>query len=114
MHSTDEVAKRGGADVAAEPKRGYGAACLRGLATIQECIDQGRPAPQIIVFLDADYSDHPDLLPDLVAPIVAGDADFVLGSRLLGERDPEPPSMPPDGQSCAIAKSPAPSGQSRP
>jgi len=46
-----------------------------------------------VVFLDADYSDHPDLLPQLVEPIFAGRADFVLGSRLLGER--EPGAMPP-------------------
>jgi len=91
--STAEVAANRGATVVAEPQRGYGAACLRGLATIRERIGRGHPAPRIVVFLDADYSDHPELLPQLVAPILSGEADFVLGSRLLGQR--EPGAMPP-------------------
>jgi hypothetical protein len=74
--------------VVKEPQRGYGAACLRGLATMAEIVDRGEAAPRVVVFLDADYSDHPELLPELVAPILAGDADFVLGSRLLGKREP--------------------------
>lgn len=88
--STDDtaaVAIAHGATVAHEPKRGYGAACLRGLAALGELVDAGEPPPQVVVFLDADYSDHPDLLPELVQPIVAGEADLVLGSRLLGERE---------------------------
>jgi glycosyltransferase involved in cell wall biosynthesis len=94
--STDQtaaVATRSGALVVAEPQRGYGAACLRGLATIREHIAAGEPPPDIVAFLDADYSDHPELLPELVAPIRAGAVDFVLGSRLLGQR--EPGAMPP-------------------
>ena len=91
--ATAEVAANCGATVVAEPQRGYGAACLRGLATIRELVGHGQAAPRIVVFLDADYSDHPDLLPQLVAPIVSGEADLVLGSRLLGER--EPGAMPP-------------------
>ena len=91
--ATAEVAARCGANVVAEPQRGYGAACLRGLATIREWIERGQAAPRVVVFLDADYSDHPELLPQLVGPIVSGEADFVLGSRLLGER--EPGAMPP-------------------
>ncbi len=94
--STDEtarVAADAGAMVVAEPKRGYGAACLRGLATIRELVEEGDRVPQVVVFLDADYSDHPNLLPQLVAPIFAGEADFVLGSRLRGER--EKGAMPP-------------------
>jgi len=63
------------------------------LAAIGELIDAGEPPPRIVVFLDADYSDHPELLPDLVEPILTGQADFVLGSRLAGER--EPGAMPP-------------------
>lgn len=90
---TAEVAAKHGACVIREPERGYGAACLRGLATIREQIDAGSIPPQIVAFLDADYSDHPDLLPNLVEPILDGRADFVLGSRLLGER--EPGAMPP-------------------
>ncbi|QDU98995.1 glycosyltransferase family 2 protein [Lignipirellula cremea] len=91
--NTARVAAESGALVVAEPKRGYGSACLRGLATIREAIQGGQPAPRIVVFLDADYSDHPDLLPELVKPIWADAADFVLGSRLLGQR--EPGAMPP-------------------
>jgi len=90
---TADVAAAAGATVVAEPKRGYGAACLRGLTAIIELIDSGEPPPQIVVFLDADYSDEPGGLPDLVQPIFAGVAEFVLGSRLLGQR--EPGAMPP-------------------
>jgi hypothetical protein len=90
---TAEVAAQGGATVVPEPQRGYGAACLRGLAKIAADIAQGQPAPAVVVFLDADYSDHPELLPELVAPIFADEADFVLGSRLLGRR--ETGAMPP-------------------
>lgn len=91
--TTAEVAARHGACVVREPCRGYGSACLRGLAEIAEQVNNGEGAPRVVVFLDADYSDHPNLLPQLVAPLFAGQADFVLGSRLLGER--EPGAMPP-------------------
>ena len=90
---TSEVAARGGATVVDEPRRGYGQACLAGMRAIREQIEAGEPRPDIVVFLDADYSDHPDRLPQLVDPILAGEADFVLGSRLLGQR--EPGAMPP-------------------
>ena len=53
----------------------------------------GHAPPWVVAFVDADYSDHPDMLPQLVHPILKGDTDFVLGSRLLGER--EPGAMPP-------------------
>ena len=91
--ATAKVARQHGALVVEEPQRGYGAACLRGLAAIEELVAAGRKPPQITAFLDADYSDRPELLGKLVAPIRSGDADFVLGSRLLGER--EPGAMPP-------------------
>ena len=84
---TAEIAAQLGAIVPLETQRGYGSACLKGLATIQERIEAGEPEPEIVVFLDADYSDHPQYLTELVKPIFAGDADFVLGSRLLGERE---------------------------
>ncbi len=90
---TAEVAERCGASVVRELRRGYGAACLRGLAAIRERIQNGKDAPKVVVFLDADYSDHPDLLPSLAEPVLSDDADFVLGSRLLGQR--EPGAMPP-------------------
>ena len=76
--STDEtarVAAAHGARVLSEPARGYGAACLRGIG--------GASTPDILVFLDGDFSDHPEELPLLLAPIESGAADFVLGSRTL-------------------------------
>ena len=90
---TADVARTFGATVVYEAQRGYGAACLRGLAEIARSISSGSPPPRIVAFVDADYSDHPDLLPVLIEPILEGRAEFVLGSRLLGER--EPGAMPP-------------------
>ena len=89
--STDDtasIAERHGAIVVLETQRGYGSACLKGLATIRERIEAGEDEPKVVVFLDADYSDHPQYLTQMVEPIIAGDADFVLGSRMLGEREP--------------------------
>lgn len=82
--STDETeanARAAGATVIREDRRGYGYACLAGLDYLR-CRDAG--SPLVVVFLDGDYSDHPDELPSLVRPILRGDADFVLGSRMLG------------------------------
>lgn len=90
---TGEVATRLGATVVRERRRGYGAACLRGLAEIERQAAAGRPRPQVAVFLDADYSDYPERLPELVRPILAGEADLVIGSRTLGRR--QPGAMPP-------------------
>lgn len=90
---TAEAAARLGATVVREPRRGYGSACLRGMATIAELVAAGGAAPAIVVFVDADYSDHPNLLPDLVAPIRSGQCQMTLGSRLLGQR--ERGAMPP-------------------
>jgi len=78
---TAEVARAAGATVVHEPRRGYGAACLAGLARLR-----GRP-PEIVAFLDADGSDDPTQLPELLAPILAGAADLVIGSRALGEHE---------------------------
>jgi glycosyltransferase involved in cell wall biosynthesis len=77
---TAEVAAACGARVEREPQRGYGAACLKGIAALH--------APIVVAFLDADFSDDPALLPALVAPILEGHADFAIGSRMLGEREP--------------------------
>ncbi len=77
--STDEtaaVASASGARVVSEPRRGYGQACLAGMATLGEC--------DIVVFLDGDFSDYPEQMGDLVGPIARGEADMVLGSRTLG------------------------------
>lgn len=80
---TARVAREGGAEVVAAARRGYGSACLAGLGHLRRT-----GPPEVVVFVDADYSDHPDELPRLVAPILTGDADLVIGSRVLGEREP--------------------------
>ena len=91
--STDETeanARAAGATVLREPRRGYGNACLRG-------IEYARTRrPDVVVFLDGDYSDHPDELPRLVEPLCRGEADFVVGSRIRG--DAEPGAMLPQAQ----------------
>lgn len=77
--STDRTARRAnsaGAMVVREPSRGYGTACLAGIDALPEEIE-------IVVFLDADYSDHPEEMENLVAPILKNEADFVLGSRMM-------------------------------
>jgi glycosyltransferase involved in cell wall biosynthesis len=71
---TPEIATRMGARLVQEPRRGYGRACLTGFAAAN--------APDIVVFLDGDYSDRPSELPILLAPIIEGRADLTLGSRL--------------------------------
>jgi glycosyltransferase involved in cell wall biosynthesis len=80
---TAEVAREGGAVVLREARRGYGAACLRALEHVDEVVARSKDSDAIVVFLDADYSDHPEDLPALVQPILAGDVDFTLGSRLV-------------------------------
>lgn len=90
---TAEVASEAGATVVDEPRQGYGSACLAALAEVRRQADSGKQLPRIIVFLDADYSDHPDQLSELVNPILEDQADFVLGSRIEGER--ESGAMPP-------------------
>ncbi len=85
--STDQTrarAHQAGAEVYAEPRRGYGRACLAGLAAISAA-DQ---PPDVVVFLDGDYSDHADELPLLIAPIREKAADLVVGSRVLGRAMP--------------------------
>jgi glycosyltransferase involved in cell wall biosynthesis len=82
-HSADgtpDIAARMGARVISEGRRGYGQACLTGLA----CAN----SPDVVVFLDGDYSDRPSELPLLLAPIAEGRADITIGSRLAGPRTP--------------------------
>ncbi len=87
-NSTDRTAERAavaGATVLSARRQGYGSACLKGMAHIA-----ARPAserPDIVVFLDADYSDHPEELPKLVAPIEQEGFDLVIGSRVLGDME---------------------------
>jgi glycosyltransferase involved in cell wall biosynthesis len=80
---TAEVALAAGAKVVFEPQKGYGKACL----TAMNWIKQQGVQPDILVFLDGDYSDYPQELEELIAPITAGKADLVLGSRAMGERE---------------------------
>lgn len=80
---TAEFAKQSGAVVLHAPDKGYGNACLRGMAHIASL----GIAPDIVVFLDGDYSDHPEEMPEVVSPVSAGDADMVIGSRALGTRE---------------------------
>lgn len=79
---TATVAASAGATVLDEPVQGYGRACLRGIAYAQN----REPKPDIVVFLDADYSDYPEELPRVIDPILTGQADMVIGSRKLGNR----------------------------
>lgn len=82
--STDATAARARAmraRVVSEPRRGYGAACLRGIRALR---DAG-----VVVFLDADFSDYPEDMGQLVDGIVAGEVDFALGSRVAGGNPPD-------------------------
>jgi glycosyltransferase involved in cell wall biosynthesis len=78
---TREIAEKTGARVLKEPRRGYGQACLTGLANVDN--------PDVVVFLDGDYSDRPGELPILLAPILEGRADITIGSRLSGKGNPD-------------------------
>ena len=77
---TAELARAAGATCLSEPTPGYGRACLRGLSYLAE----QRILPDVVVFLDADYSDYPEEMPLLWAPILSNEADMVVGSRVLG------------------------------
>ena len=86
--STDETeanAKAAGATVVREERKGYGFACLAGIAYADA--KQGEERPNIIVFMDGDYSDYPDQMGDVVAPIINDGYDMVIGSRSLGNRE---------------------------
>jgi glycosyltransferase involved in cell wall biosynthesis len=82
--SDDDTATRAaaaGAHVVHEPRRGYGQACLAGIAAMPQ-------DTEIVVFLDGDYSDFPEEMDRVVEPLRLGVADLVIGSRVLGEREP--------------------------
>lgn len=81
--ATERVAKTAGATVINEPKRGYGYACLCGM----NYISLQETKPDIIVFLDGDYSDYPQQLSQLVAPIIEKDIDLVIGARVRALRE---------------------------
>ncbi len=75
---TVEIARKYGARIVTEPRRGYGSACLAGIAAVQ--------SPDVIVFLDGDYSDDPTEMTALVQPIRDGQAEFVIGTRKPSEK----------------------------
>ena len=78
---TASVAESHGAIVVHQPEKGYGNACLKGMDYIANL----EIKPDIIVFLDGDYSDYPSEMVDLIKPIVTENEDMVIGSRALGE-----------------------------
>jgi len=80
--ATEPNARAAGATVVDESRQGYGYACLRGIEYAKT------KQPDVVVFLDGDYSDHPDEMPRLVEPIANDEADFVMGSRIRGEAEP--------------------------
>lgn len=85
-NSTDHTeinAKNAGATVLKENRKGYGFACLKGM----DYISKLKNKPDIIVFLDGDYSDYPEQLQEIVAPIINEDIDFVIGSRVKEFRE---------------------------
>ena len=77
---TVENARNAGATVLTETRRGYGFACLCGIAYAKT------KQPDVVVFLDGDFSDYPEEVTKLVQPIIKNEADFVLGSRMLGRK----------------------------
>lgn len=79
---TVAVAEAAGAVVVRQPARGYGNACLAGIRYLRSLPPSERP--EIVVFLDGDYSDYPEELPLIIAPILSGEQDLVIGSRRLG------------------------------
>jgi glycosyltransferase involved in cell wall biosynthesis len=81
--NTEANAAAAGATVLKEPKRGYGHACLKGM----EYIANQEEKPNILVFLDGDYSDYPEELTKIVAPIIEKDIDFVIGARVKSLRE---------------------------
>jgi len=87
---TEENAAKAGATVLKEPRKGYGYACLKGMNFIAE---QQTP-PDIIVFLDGDYSDYPEQLTQLIAPIIEKDIDFVIGARVKRLREAGSMTLP--------------------
>lgn len=80
--ATAQNAKEAGATVLKEPKRGYGYACLKGIDYLKE---NGR-SPDILVFIDGDYSDYPQEMIGLIDPIMKGEVDFALGARTSEKR----------------------------
>tara|TARA_R110001583_G_scaffold180129_1_gene337137 strand:+ start:1509 stop:2213 length:705 start_codon:yes stop_codon:yes gene_type:complete len=88
IDKTEENAKNAGATVLQENRKGYGFACLKGMDYIASTsISDPNKKPDIIVFLDGDYSDYPEQLTELIDPILNEDIDFVIGARVKRLRE---------------------------
>lgn len=81
---TGEIAKQKGATVLREDRKGYGYSCLKGIEYLQYKANDN----DIIIFLDGDYSDYPEEILILIQPIIQSNCDLVIGSRVLGRREP--------------------------
>ncbi|MCF6359335.1 MAG: glycosyltransferase family 2 protein [Cyclobacteriaceae bacterium] len=81
--NTSDVAKDAGATVLVENEKGYGASCLKGIEYINKLEDK----TDIVVFLDGDYSDYPSEMNIVIKPILIGQAEMVIGSRALGQKE---------------------------
>ncbi|MGY0391658.1 glycosyltransferase family 2 protein [Bizionia sp. KMM 8389] len=88
--ATEQQAKQAGATVLKENRKGYGYACLKGMSYIAEQTEK----PDIIVFLDGDYSDFPEELTQIVQPIITGTVDFVVGARCKEHREKGSMTLP--------------------
>jgi len=84
------MAKNAGATVVDAPQSGYGNACLAGINYLKNRAQK----QDIIVFIDGDYSDYPEQIPDLIAPIINLQADLVIGSRALGQKEKGSMTLP--------------------
>jgi glycosyltransferase involved in cell wall biosynthesis len=86
--NTEENAKNAGATVLKESRKGYGFACLKGMDYIASAsLSDPNKKPDIIVFLDGDYSDYPEQLTEVIAPIINENIDFVIGARVKRLRE---------------------------
>ncbi|PTM11978.1 MAG: UDP-glucose--dolichyl-phosphate glucosyltransferase [Bacteroidetes bacterium] len=90
IDDTEINAKKAGATVLTESQKGYGYACLKGM----DYVSKQETKPDIIVFLDGDYSDYPDELTKIVQPIIKDDVDFVIGARVKRLRQQGSMTMP--------------------
>ncbi len=87
---TSDIASENGAIVVHQPTKGYGNACLAGIEHLKNLSEP----PNVVVFIDADFSDDPADLEKILAPILCGDADLVIGSRSLGKMEPGAMTFP--------------------
>ncbi|MCY4419559.1 MAG: glycosyltransferase family 2 protein [Cytophagales bacterium] len=87
---TFSLAEAHGVTALHEPQRGYGQACLKGISYLSQQV----PKPDVVVFLDGDYSDYPEEILYILDPIRKGEADMVIGSRFRGKQDKDAMTFP--------------------